>query len=40
VYGRCSVLTIYAENLRGSGADQATALAARTPRAGYEIPQV
>jgi len=28
VYGRCSVLTIYAENLKGSGSDQATALAA------------
>jgi len=28
VYGRCAVLTIYAECLRGSGADQATALAA------------
>jgi hypothetical protein len=27
VYGRCSVLTIYTENLRGSGSDQATALA-------------
>jgi hypothetical protein len=39
VYGRCSVLTIYAENLRGSGADPAAALAAvRTMAANCNPP--